>query len=185
MSNTSTSSAPLDLDAFIAAVEKRLPVAGTLEGAVAWVLEHRQIDDYLTQRFLLNGATDIAGDHILRNPRDEIIRKVRQVYVTRPHVEPRDPIQVEVTIIPSPLRYWQLGTVEGKPRRLEEATVEEVEHEIEHLDSTIAGIAKRRNILSAVVKAARNEGIEVIGELDDVTLDNCILEGEYHGEEDR
>lgn len=165
----------LTRDEFIDQVSRRLKFS-SISKAVEWVQERYELDSDLFSEALHRGLASIAGESLMRDMREEIIRSARSIDVTRVSVPGK---HRRIEVVRSRLRDWPITAgVVGHPRPLEDVTVEEVEAEISHIDATVEGIWKRRRVLAAVVEQAKAAGVSKIGELPDPVLDNCLLQAE-------
>jgi hypothetical protein len=160
----------LDLDAFLFHVRRRVESGCSIGEGVRRVLKRHTLSPELEAEALYRGLTEIAADHLNRGERDRI---ARAVVVRMRSVEPT----VTSVVVRSELRDWPVWTVAGK-RRLEECTPDEVEAEIAHLERTMEGLRRRRDVLARVVAAARAAGVSLVGDLPDEVLDGCIVSEE-------
>ena len=164
-------SAVLDRESFLQAVQRRLDNgAASFADAVRRAVARRELDPSFTSEALMTGLIEIAREHLGTEERERIIRSVS---VRRTLVE-EDPTTITVSVTRSELRDWPVITVAGY-KRLEDCTIEEAEAQIQHFTQTIDGLARRRTVVEHVVTEARNAGVELIGELPDETLNECLL----------
>jgi hypothetical protein len=160
----------LDLDAFLFHVRRRVESGRSIGEAVRRVLERHTLSPELEAEALHRGLSEIAADHLNREERDGIMRAIT---VRTRRVDPT----ITTVVVRSELRDWPVWTVAGK-RRLEECTPDEVEAEIAHLERTMEGLRRRRDVLVRVVAAARAAGVGLIGDLPDEVLEGCIVSEE-------
>lgn len=159
----------LNENAFLDAVKRRTDRGHDMGKAVAWVLERHQLAPALAARLLQRGAADFASDVLIRAPRDWILRSVQ--ILRDEAVEDSRVVQV----IRSELRDWPIFTGDGY-KILDLCTVEEGEKEVMQLVNTITGLENRLQVIASAVKAARDRGLSIIGELSDEVLDACLTE---------
>lgn len=159
----------IDHAAFIAEVKKRTDAGDTLADAVSRVWHANRLTNALRDEAIQRGLADIAAEELLTAPRNQIMRSAavrRTASQTVTHV---------VTVVRSSLRDWPIATVAGV-RRLEDCSVEEVEAEVAHMQRTIDGLERRRDVIARVAKATRDAGLTRVGDLPDAVLDECLDE---------
>jgi len=166
----------MDREAFLASVKLHLGNgAANYPEAVAKATAREALDPELESEALMTGLVEIAREVWGTNYRHQIVR-TRPVSVTRTPGN-SETVTRQVSVTRSAARDWPVFTGSGhKP--LEACTVEEAESAILHLSQTIDGIVKNRAVVEAAVKAARNAGVALIGELPDDVLDACLEEGQ-------
>lgn len=160
----------LDLQGFLIACRQWLANGATdfADAAMKATAKHT-LDPALESEALRRGLADIAREALGSHTREHAIRSVRVTTAT----SGGGTRTVSVSVIPSELRTWPIITVSGaKP--LEACTVEEAETQVLHYDRTIRGLERRRVVIAAAAKAAASAGLELIGELDDETLNECL-----------
>jgi len=168
----------LDYERFIELVKKRRDrFHDNISVAVAWVERRFGFTEEFRILAFQRGLEELAREVLMRGERNQILRTAMGqsdypivVQVTQKDAPP--PLHLSVSVTRSPLRDYPLATVRGT-LRLEQATVGEVELAIDHIDQTMAGLARHRLVLDRVVAKARELDVEVIGELPDEALEEC------------
>lgn len=167
---------PLERREFLAAVERLLDGTRGYSDATRWVLDRNELEPVFEQDLLVLGAVTFVRERVGTQPRGEIMRSVGVVY------KHYDPKHYTVSVVRSPLRDWHISAADASGRtmfkRFETCTVDEVERSVEHDEATVNGINRRIRIKRAAIEAARERGVEVMGDLDDDTMDACLREGD-------
>lgn len=167
-------SGDLDREAFLAAVAIRLGNGSAdFAEAAQQATAKRELEPTFASEALLIGLVEVARRELGTKPRTDAIRSVRLARRT----SVGESRTVTVSVIPSQLREWPVMTVNGF-RRMEECTVEDVEHQASHFRGVIQGLNERLAVLDAVMAAAVEAQVERIGDLDDDTLNACLMAGQ-------